>query len=132
MAEWLYRPILLKQPKAAIEMGTDFVPIFYLPVTLATVRLIRGMLEYLDEPIIWQGTEAEIEAARDVLLKQIAEPVKTQSEVCGTPAEWGALFRTMAELLQEQQGEGLPPPPWEFRLDIRNGEYWLQYRTIPE
>lgn len=132
MREWLYSPILLKQPKNAQEMGTEFVPIFFLPVTLETVRLIRGTLEFLDEPIIWQGTSAEVEAARDVLRKQIAEPVRTQAEVCGEPAAWGAMFRALGAMLQERQGESLPPPPWEFRVDIRDGDYWLQFRTAEE
>ena len=132
MTNWLYRPILLKQPKNAQEVGTEFVPTFFLPVTLEMVRLVRGMLEYLDEEIIWQGTPEQVEAARDVLRKQIAEPVKTQAEICGEPMAWGALFRSLGAMLQERQGEGLPEPPWEFRVEIREGEHWLQFRTAEE
>lgn len=133
MREWLYRPKLLATPKQANEVGTNFVPTFFLPVTLETVKFIRGALWFLDEDFFWEGTDEEKATARDIIRKQVAEPVKTALEICGEQQEVGANFREFQEFLQAMQGNGLPVPPWEFRLDIRgeppNEEYWLQFRT---
>lgn len=127
-----YMPVVLKTPKSALEVGAPFAPTLLLPVSVGLLPFVRGMLLNLDNARYWLGTDAEIDAARVAIRLQASETVKTQAEVCGTPLEWGALFRALSPMLQELQGEGLPPPPWEFRLDIREGIYWLQYRTMEE
>lgn len=127
---YLYKPRVLDTAKPVQEVGLNFSPTFFLPVTLGTIKFIRGMLDYLDEPIFWEGTESEVEAVREVIRRQIAEPIKTQAQVCGAES-YGADYRVILEdILQSQQGGGLPPPPWEFRVvPQEDGSVLLQYRT---
>lgn len=128
---YLYRPKVLDTAKQVGEVGLEFSPTFFLPVTADTIGFIRGMLDYLDEPIFWQGTPGEIEAAREVIREQLSENILTQEEVCGAES-YGADFRViLTEMLQSLQGDGLPPPPWEFRVvPQQDGSVMLQYRTM--
>lgn len=130
----LYRPFIVGPSSASEILGSLWLPNFYLPTTLRTARLIKGCLQFCDERGMYTGTEGEIDDAIEVLRRQIAEPLKTQEEVCGTPAPWGASFRIRYDegdgaVFQAAQGEGLPVPPWEFRMIQREDDIWLQYRT---
>lgn len=126
-----YRLNVINSPKPASEVGTDFVPTFYLPVTAETAPFIRGMLRYLAYEEFWTGTESEIAQAIQVIERQIAEPLLTQADICGTTPAWGMQLRTVGDILQTRQGFGFPEPPFITRVDIRgegeNQEYWLQY-----
>lgn len=128
-----YRVNVISTPKPVEEVGTDFVPTFFLPVTLGTIGFIRGMLSYLAYSNFWQGTEEEIQQAIQVIERQISEPIKTASEICGS-VSYGADFRILPlDLMQSLQGELLPPPPWEFRLlPQEDGGVLVQYRTMEE
>lgn len=131
--KYLYKPLVLETAKQVQEVGLEFSPTFFLPVTVGTIGFIRGMLDYLDEAIFWEGSAQDVEAVREVIREQIAQPILTQEQVCGLES-YGADYRIITEdLLQSLQGEGLPPPPWEFRVvPQQDGSVLLQYRTAEE
>lgn len=128
----LYEPILLPDGMVATRVGATFAPTLFLPCQLSTLPYIRGAMLIMANEQNHTGTEAEKMIATDVLIQQAMADALTQEEVCGLEIPWGAFFRALSPMLEGLQGEGLPPPPWEFRIDIRSGEYWLQFRTMEE
>lgn len=131
--ERLYRPLVFQTPKNAGEVGTSFVPTFFLRTTVPMARFIKGMLEYAYDAGLWSGTEEEVRDALSIIAQQIGEVLLTQAEVCGSQS-WGADFRIVEEdRLEALQGNGLPTPPWEFRTRQDEGyAVALEYRSIQE
>lgn len=134
---FLYRVPIIRRKKPASETPTwDSEADLYLRVNLATLAWLRAVLSYAVDRYWFVGTEAEIEAAVEALHEQVSEPALRKEDICGdeTPIQWGAEFRIRtdeggASIFQARQGEGLPAPMWEFRIDERDGVRWLQFRT---
>lgn len=135
LTNFLYRPMVIGVTSADALYGSLWEPSLFLPVMPETVRLIRGLLLYCDEVGMYNDSPEQIEASLNVLREQICAPALTQDEVCGLPPqEWGASFRLRrdeggAGIFEVAQGEGLPPPPWEFRLRRVGDAQILEYRT---
>ena len=129
----LYRPMVFQTPKEAGEVGTSFVPTFFLPTTVEMARFIKGMLEYVYDKDLWSGTDEQVRNTLSIIALQIGEVLKTQGEVCGSQS-WGADFRIVDhDRLEVMQGLGLPTPPWEFRTRQDEGSaVALEYRSIQE
>lgn len=126
-------PRIYLTPKDHTEVGAPFAPTFYLEVSYQMAAFITGLLLKIAEPRYWIGTDQQIEQAIQTVLEQAARPLLTQAEVCGAEV-YGADYRIITEdLLQSLQGDGLPPPPWEFRVvPQQDGSVLLQYRTVQE
>jgi hypothetical protein len=126
-------PRIYLTPKDHTEVGSPFEPTFYLEVSYQMAAFITGLLLKIATPRYWLGTEGEVEAAIQTITEQAARPLLTQGEICGVPL-YGADYRIITgDLLQSLQGEGLPPPPWEFRVVPQpDGSVMLQFRTMEE
>ena len=126
----LYSPKVLWQGFPAEKLAGAYAPAFFLKVDIATIGLIRGMLDYVADSRILRGTDIEIVAALDFLNRQMSEPLLTSADICEPPSsQWGADFRLEELLMQEMQANGFPPPPWEFRIELRDGFHYLQFRS---
>ena len=121
----------LSGPKNAGEVGPwPASPVLFWPVTYGTLRVLMGMGELMNDERAWKGAAAAIAQALETLDQQLSEPPLTLAEVCGMcDGGYGALFQLVGADLQEQQGAGLPPPPWEFRIVAgTDGTYTWEYR----
>lgn len=129
--KWFYRVPLYQVRKSALDIGSWPVSnALFLPVTHGTLPFIRGLLSVAADDYFLEGTEPEKEAAIQTLLEQASEPALTTEQICEVVSPWGAEFRTLdGVLLEERQLESYPPPPWVFRIELRDGLYYLQFRS---
>lgn len=130
---WLYSPLLFKKPIPATELGATFAPSLFLEVDETLLALMFGMLEYLDDERYYSGTPEEVEVALQVIRGMLGARVMTQAQICGSGVQWGANFRFNGNLIEAQQGEGLPPPPWDIRTtELEDGGKLIEYKSIEE